>query len=118
MKRYELISKKKLRKLKGKLKGKLKELRKLKKELRKLKKNQPQVNVLGTPKIRRTLELLEAGRTVYVVPWAYNLKVGKLDISFSYSIKPKGTSCMPVTRTEKGYSINLDFNYFGKKYEF
>lgn len=71
----------------------------------------------GRPPLEDILQDIPMNTTVYAVPWALDATTGELNLRYSYTTTPQGTSSMPVTRTEKGFKCDTKFDYFGEQYK-
>jgi len=47
----------------------------------------------------------------YTVPWAYNPSSNALDLDYSVTLEPMGTSSMKVTKTVDGYELDIPEDY-------
>lgn len=56
------------------------------------------------------IEKMEVGQSGFVVPWALSVTLDqKMFLNGHYTYEPwlRGTSCMLVTRTSKGYQVDI-----------
>lgn len=82
------------------------------------KSNVVKVESKGTPKYEPRLKDMREGQIGYTVPWAYNPRTKELNLNFCFISLPRGTSSMPVQKKDNKFIVDLDFDYFGEKYEF
>ena len=81
------------------------------------------MGIKGKPKFEKSIEDMAIGEKGYIVPWALEFdKQGNayLNTGFTIHSSPEGTVSMPIKRTGKNvgqYEIEVDFNYFGKKFK-
>jgi len=72
--------------------------------------------VVGAPSYKFSLADMKDGMSMYVTPWAYSMETKQLDLEFTCYPEPTGTYSMPVLKKDGIYIIDMNFEYFGKKY--
>jgi len=79
---------------------------------------EPTIRSIGDPEFQRLIKDLKKGETGYTVPWAYKPKTKELNLNMTVRSFPEGTVCMPVTKSARGFVVNLNFDFFWEKYKF